>query len=146
MYELTYENRLKDLNLYSIQRRDKYQIIFVWKILEEKVNNLNPPIVTNTSGRLGRLCIKSHLIPDRIGFIAHNSFRWRAIRLFNSLPKSMRNITDADISVFKRSLDYFLRTLRDSPTEPFSDNSVNRRIEEASQLMLWRTSDADLVR
>ena len=86
---------------------------------------------------------KKHVTPDRIGSIAHNSFRWRAIRLFNSLPKSVRNITD--ISVFKRSLDYFLRTLRDSPTEPFSDNSVNRRIEEASQLMLWRASDADLV-
>ena len=59
VYELTYENRLKDLNLYSIQRRrDRYQIIYVWKILEEKVTNLNPPIVTNSSGRLGRLCIK----------------------------------------------------------------------------------------
>ena len=59
MYELTYENRLKDLNLYSIQRRrDRYQIIYVWKILKKKVINLNPPIVTNSSGRLGRLCIK----------------------------------------------------------------------------------------
>ena len=59
MYDLTYENRLKDLNLYSIQRRrDRYQIIYVWKILEEKVTYLNQPIVTNSSGRLGRLCIK----------------------------------------------------------------------------------------
>ena len=33
--------------------------------------------------------------------------------------------TDVDLSVFKRSLGYFLRTLHDSPTEPFSDNSVN---------------------
>ena len=59
-----------------------------------------------------------------------------AIRLFNSLLKSVRNITDVDISVLKRSLDYFLRTLRDSLTEAFSDNSVNRRIEKTSQLML----------
>ena len=147
MYELTYENRLKDLNLYSIQRtRDRYQIIYVWKTPEENVTNLNTPIVTNSSGRLGRLCIKKYVTPDRIGSIAHNSFGWRAIRLFKSLPKSVRNLTDVDISVFKRSLDYFLRTFRDSPTEPFSDNSVNRRIEEASQLMLWRASDADLVR
>ena len=37
MYELTYENRLKDLNLYSIQRRrDIYRIIYVWKTLGEK--------------------------------------------------------------------------------------------------------------
>ena len=118
MYELTYENRLKDLNLYFIQRKkDRYQINYVWKILKEKVTNLNSPTVTNSSGRLGRLCIKKHVTSDRIGSIAHNSFRWRAIRLFNSLPKSVRNIRDVDISVFNRSLDYFLRTLRDSPTE-----------------------------
>ena len=109
-YTTAYENRLKDLNLYSIQRRrDSYQIICV-----------------------ARLCLKKHVTLDRIGSIAHNSFRWRAIRLFNSVPKSVRNITDVDISVFRRLLDYYLRTLRDSPTEPFSDNSVNRRIEEAS--------------
>ena len=60
---------------------------------------------------------KKHVTPDRIeSIIAHNSFRWRAIRLFNSLPKSVRNITDAYISMFKQSLHYFLRTLRDSPT------------------------------
>ena len=88
---------------------------------------------------------KKHVTPDRIGSIAHNSFRWRAIFLFNSLPKWVRNITDVDISVFRRLLDYFLRTLRDSPTEPFSDNSANKRFKEASQLMLWRASDADLV-
>ena len=112
-----------------------------------KSSRKKSPIVTNSSGRLGRLCIKKYYVtPDRIGSIADNCFRWRAIRLINSLPKSVRNITDVDISVFKRSPDYFLRTLRDSPTEPFSDNSVNRRIEEASQLMLWRASDADLVR
>ena len=84
MYKLTYENRLKDLNLYSIQRRrDIYQIIYVWKILEEKVTNLNPPIVTNSSGRLGRLCLKKNVTHDRIGSIAHNSkmeLRRRAIK------------------------------------------------------------------
>ena len=66
MYELTYEHRLKELNLYSIQRRrDRYRIIYMWKILEEKVTNLNAPIVTNS-------------------------------RLFSSLPKSVKNITDVD--------------------------------------------------
>ena len=76
MYELTYENRLKDVNLYSIQRRrDRYQNIYVWKILEENFTNPNPPIVTNSSERLGRLCIKNQDTPDRIGYIVHSSFR-----------------------------------------------------------------------
>ena len=65
--------------------------------------------------------------------------------LFNSFPKSLRNITDVDILVSVFKLDYFLKTLRHSPTELVSDNNVNRRIEEASQLILWRASDVDLV-
>ena len=41
------------------RRRGSYQIIYVWKILNEKVTNLNPPlIVINSSGRLGRQCMK----------------------------------------------------------------------------------------
>ena len=35
MHTMSYEERLKHLNLYSIQRtRDKYQIIYLWKIIE----------------------------------------------------------------------------------------------------------------
>ena len=39
------------------RRRGSYQIIYVWKILNEKVTNLNPPLI-NSSGRLGRQCMK----------------------------------------------------------------------------------------
>ena len=79
MYKLTYENRLKDLNLYSIQRRrDIYQIIYVWKILEEKVTNLNPPIVTNSSGRLGRLCFKKMLLLTASDLL-HTTARWNCV-------------------------------------------------------------------
>ena len=63
MYELAYEILLKELNLYSIQRiRSRYQIIYVWNILEKNSYNLNTPIVINSSGRLGRLCIKNMLL------------------------------------------------------------------------------------
>ena len=47
------------LKLYSLQRRrDRYTIIYVWKILESIVPNLNIP---NTYGsiRRGRLCSTS---------------------------------------------------------------------------------------
>ena len=41
MHSLSYENRLKCLNLYSLQRRrDRYTAIYVWKIMEEIVSNL----------------------------------------------------------------------------------------------------------
>ena len=45
---LSYENRLKCLNLYRLyslqRRRDRYTAIYVWKIMEEVVPNLSPPM------------------------------------------------------------------------------------------------------
>ena len=44
MHTMSYEERLKHLNLYSIQRRrDRYQIIYLWKIIEKIVPNLSAP-------------------------------------------------------------------------------------------------------
>ena len=54
MTGLSYTERLTVLKLYSLQRRrERYIIIYVWKILEGLVPNLNPPICTKTSDRRG---------------------------------------------------------------------------------------------
>ena len=74
---------------------------------------------------------------DRIGSIAHNSFSM-ACHSPIQLTFKIDEKHNRRRYICVQALDYFLRTLRDSPTEPFSDNSVNRRIEEASHLMLWR--------
>ena len=45
MHTYSYADRLSMLKLYSLQRRrDRYTIIYVWKILESIVPNLNIPI------------------------------------------------------------------------------------------------------
>ena len=50
-----YDERLKLLNLYSVpRRRDRYQIIYLWKIIEELVPNLSTPITCTYSERIGR--------------------------------------------------------------------------------------------
>ena len=86
MFDLSYEARLRQLNLYSLQmRRDRYQIIYIWKIIESKVANLEPPIQTTRSSRLGRFCVKKTVPRGHAGTLMYNSFRWNAIRLFNSL-------------------------------------------------------------
>ena len=57
MHSLSYENRLKHLKLYSLQRRrDRYIAIYMYirKIVEEIVPNLSPPICVNASERRGR--------------------------------------------------------------------------------------------
>ena len=59
---LSYTERLTVLKLYSLQRRrERYIIIYVWKILEGLVLNHFPPICTKTSDRRGRTCISSHI-------------------------------------------------------------------------------------
>ena len=35
--------------------------------------------------------------------------------------------------------------IREAPTEPFSDNSVNKIIEEVLQLKIWKASNAGIV-
>ena len=56
MHSLSYVNRLKCLNLCSLQRkRDRYTAIYVWKIMEEFIPNLSPPMCVNVSERRGRL-------------------------------------------------------------------------------------------
>ena len=49
---MSYEERLKFLNLYSVQKnRDRYKIIYLWKIIETVVLNLTVPIVCTHSER-----------------------------------------------------------------------------------------------
>ena len=49
-----YDEHLKLVNLYSVQRRrDRYQIIYLWKIIEELVPNLFTPITYTYSKRRG---------------------------------------------------------------------------------------------
>ena len=77
MAGLLYTERLTVLKLYSLQRRrERYIIIYVWKILEGLVPNLFSPICTKTLDRRGRTCISSHISVGRLGTLEYNSFRW----------------------------------------------------------------------
>ena len=114
MYDLPYTKRLKMLNLNSLhRRRERYCIIYLWKILEGLVPNFSDPIVCSFSDRRGRSCIVSHVNPGRQGTLAFNSFRWRSVRIFNRLPIHIRNISACSIDRFKSQLDRYLRTIPD---------------------------------
>ena len=63
MHDLSYTERLKALQIYSLQRRrDRYMAIYIWKILEGNVPNFSPPIKCHISARRGRLC-NSGVVP-----------------------------------------------------------------------------------
>ena len=69
MQSLEYSEWLVYLKLYSLQRRrERYCIIYVWKIIEGLVPNFSKPIVCSYSERRGRSCIISHVNLGRLGF------------------------------------------------------------------------------
>jgi hypothetical protein len=134
---LSYSDRLKSLRLFSLQRRrERYMIIYVWKIFEEIVPQFSNPMIFTLSGRRGRLCSISNVEPGRIGTLCYNSFRWRAARLFNSIPKCIRNVSNCSTDCFKRRLDNYLSSVPDNPCIPNIDNSLV--CVDGSLADLWR--------
>ena len=144
MHSLPYENRLKHLKLYSLQRRrNRYIAIYIWKIIEGIVPNLSPPICMNASERRGRLCVISSVERGHIGTLAHSSFRWKGARIFNALPSTIRNCSNCDVLVFKRRLDNYLALLPDLPCTPNKDNSITGTVVEDQSWCLQRDGLAD---
>ena len=107
--DLSYWDRLKKLKVLSLQRRrERYCIIHVWKMLNDLApNDIN--LVPYTNSRLG---IKITLPPDNnkaqgsVKTDFENSFRIKASRLWNLLPKSINSITSLD--AFKTALGDYL--------------------------------------
>ena len=113
MCDCFYSDILSLLRLYSLQRRrERYCIIYVWKIIEDLVKKISKPIVCTHSDRRGRYCVVSHVNIGRSGTLAYNSFRWRAMRLFNSLPKFIRCTTSCSVYGFKHTLDSYNQFLQ----------------------------------
>ena len=116
---LEYSERLVSLKLYSLQgRRERYCIIYVWKIIEGLVPNFSKPIVSSYSERRGGSCIISHVNLGRLVSLVYNSFSWRAMRLFNVMPKYIRCISSCSVVSFKSKLDCYLKNIVDLPERP----------------------------
>ena len=119
--------RLNSNNLYSLERRrERYRIIYVWKILEGMVPNLSgqSELCVKPSLRFSRMCSvpqRPTSAPSRIQNLRDGSFsnnRPRLFNLFNSLPYHIRNMSGVDILRFKNELDEYLRTVADEPLSP----------------------------
>ena len=141
MQSLEYSERLVSLKFYSLQRRrERYCIIYVWKIIEGLVPNFSKPIVCSYSERRGRSCIISHVNLGRLGSLAYNSYRWRAIRLFNAMPKHIICISSRSVVSFKNKLDCYLKNIIDLPGRPGFRNSL-----DSGYILQWWTPREDLA-
>ena len=113
-----YETALKQLNLYSLeQRRDRYRIIQIWKMLENLAPNHSSTndcilrLQTDINHRRGRT-IENHNLartPSHLLKAREQSIKFSGVQLFNNLPKSIRNTTMTSVDTFKRLLDRHIR-------------------------------------
>ena len=83
------------------------------------------PIAWKLSERGGRLCDVLSMVPGAVGTKCSHSFKWHSIRLFNSLPQHLRNLTNCSVH------DYMcLKIDLTSTYLLYNDNSINARISK----------------
>ena len=121
---MNYKQRLKFLRIYSLERRrDRYAIIYVWKIIKGIVPNmLGRDCIrsVDSNPRLGRYCLLpnlNHNAAQYVQTLRENSFCVQGPKLFNTLEKNLREF-DGTLETFKTRLDKFLSTIEDAPMDP----------------------------
>ena len=141
MEECDYYQRLKVLNMYSTERRrDRYLLLYIFKIIFCKVPN--PGLSYKWTLRRGKVLTTPPVFTSRGSrgaTLLHNSFTRRAPRLFNALPKELRNLPEeTNLDVVKRKLDKFLKDVKDEPRIPgyYQTNSAaSNRVEDQILVM-----------
>ena len=142
MQELNYWKQLKHLQLYSLERRrERYIAIYVWRIIEGNAPNISSSygVTADDNLRRGRICKVPYVSPSatcRIKSIRYSSFAVKGPRIFNSLPKNLRNHKGGTVNEFKHKLDTYLRTV---PDEPLVPGYTAFRTIESNSLIDWST-------
>ena len=105
-----YWERLSSLNMYSQERRrERYQIIFIWKVSQHLVKGYSIPFKDHP--RLGRLVDLPQIAKGCLGAIQNAyevNLQVKGAKLFNVLPQDLRNLNGVSVDTFKANLDTWL--------------------------------------
>ena len=115
---LNYWERLAHLKIPSLQRRrERYQIIHIWKIAEAIIPNDLGLQFYDTS-RHGLKCKLPSYNPKHkhLSTLKANSFFTKGPSLFNILPKNIKS--SKSLASFKSNLQKFLEKIPDNPPTP----------------------------
>ena len=151
MEQLSYWEQLHALSMYSLERgRARYLIIYTWRIMEGQVPNISEP---NRGGinekwhiRRGRVSIVPTVNSQSSGslrYLYYTSLAIHGPRLFNSVPATIRNMTDCSVDTFKRCLDKYLGMVPDEPH--ICGYTALRRAESNSLFDMAQFASAQLV-
>ncbi len=108
--------------MYSMERRrERYIIIYVWKIIKDMVPNLEneDQIRTIYNIRRGKLCAIPRLVRTLTSLqtLKESSLAVRGPRLYNCLPRQLREHAGT-LPTFKFGLNKYLRKIPDRPSLP----------------------------
>ena len=139
MENLDYHQRLKELKLYSLERRrERYLVIYAWQMLENiKRNVLDLKSQKDRRNRTIwsrpiRWIYEGRKIKHSNRSLIHDSTAKKMERLFNCLPPSLRNIEQKTTDTFKFHLDKWLQTVPDLPR---IDNYGSRVAAESNSII-----------
>ena len=120
MSDLDYWDRLVALRLYSQERRrERYQIIFIWKIAQGLVQGYQATFLTSDRrGRQMQLAPLCNQSPSSVRKARESSLQVKGARLFNFIPRELRDTSTGTTDQFKAKLDDWLSTIPDQPTVP----------------------------
>ena len=117
--KLNYWEKLEIFKLSSQERRrERYMVIFLWKISQGLVNGYNIEF-SSVYGRRGRTVVPRQIIQSSSSLVKkarEASIGVKGAKIFNLLPAYIRNIDSTDVKVFKTNLDSFLSDVADQPT------------------------------
>ena len=113
-------DRLKELRLLSQERRrERYIIIFLWKMSQGLIEGYSIPFVINPRrGRLAVIPPINNQSPASVRNAREASLAVKGCKLFNLLPPHIRNINSNTPDTFKACLDNYLSLVPDQPTVP----------------------------
>ena len=149
MKEKNYWERLQNLKMYSVQRRrERFQIIYLFKVLNNLVQNPGVEFKKNPrTGTWAKVPKIDRKLPTFAKKMKVNSFAYSAPKLFNRLPKNLRDFTPSNETTnltlsFKNHLDKFLQKIPDQPTvygnrdmiRPANSNSIIDQINYISRV------------
>ena len=146
---MSYVERLKKLRLFSLERRrDRFRIIYVWRIingLSPNLSDLRYKIITKINLRRGLECKipvlnRSANRTNSLQTLADGSFAVAGPKLFNCIDRDIREYS-GPLSGFKNKLDRFLWTVPDVPvvigqSQEIHCNRVDIRVQQKKSLTI----------
>ena len=101
---LNYWEKLKELRIYSQERRrERYIIIFLWKISQGMVSGYDLEFTLDGTRR-GRFIVPKSIVksaPASVRNARERSLAAKGDRIFNLLPESLRGLNSGHVDYFK---------------------------------------------